>query len=224
MTTVNATGNTATTTATTAVATAATANSAISEGQDRFLKLLVTQLKNQDPLNPMDNAQITSQMAQISTVSGIDKLNSTLKDLVASFAVNQSMQATAMIGHSVFAPGSSIELKDGKAVGAIDLAQAADKVVVLIRDGGGQVLHKVDLGPQAAGVVGFEWDGIVDSGAGAAAGKYSFAVEAGQGGKKIDASGLALGVVTSVKQGAGGTVLDVNGLGTVALSAIKQVM
>jgi len=125
----------------------------------------VAQLKNQDPLNPMDNAQITSQMAQISTVSGIDKLNSTLQSMAASFNVGQSLQATAMIGHGVFVPGNTLQLENGAAPFGVDLAQAADKVVLSVRDGSGLVVHKVDLGPQPAGVIGFEWDGVTDSGA-----------------------------------------------------------
>src|SRR3989304_55048 len=139
--------------------------------EDRFLKLLVTQLKNQDPLNPMDNAQITSQMAQISTVSGIDKLNATLQSMVTSFSTNQSLQATAMIGRSVLAPGSGLQLQNGTAQGGVDLPQAADKVVVSIRDGSGRIVHHVDLGAQAAGGLGFQWDGVLDSGAGAAPGR-----------------------------------------------------
>ena len=205
-------------------APAATGTPGTNDAQDRFLKLLVTQLKNQDPLNPMDNAQITSQMAQISTVSGIDKLNTTLQSMAASFSAGQSLQATAMIGHSVLAPGSALQLQNGQALGGVNLPQAADKVVVSIVDGSGLAVHKVDLGAQAAGVVSFQWDGITDSGASAAPGSYSFAVEAVQGGNKIDAVALALGLVSSVKQGANGVMLNVNGVGSVALSDVKQVM
>jgi len=194
------------------------------DAQDRFLKLLVTQLKNQDPLNPMDNAQITSQMAQISTVSGIDKLNATLQGMAASFSADQSLQATAMIGHSVLVPGTGLQLQNGTAQGGVSLPQAADKVVVSIVDGSGLVVHKVDLGAQAAGVLGFQWDGVTDSGANAAPGSYSFSIQATQGATKIDAAALALGVVSGVTQGTGGVALKVNGVGQVALSDVKQVM
>src|SRR3990167_8083696 len=84
---------------------AATASTA-ADTQDRFLKLLVTQMKNQDPLNPMDNAQVTSQMAQLSTVTGIDKLNVTLQALSDSMASSQSLQAASMIGYGVLVPGN----------------------------------------------------------------------------------------------------------------------
>ena len=205
-------------------APAAAVTPGANDAQDRFLKLLVTQLKNQDPLNPMDNAQITSQMAQISTVSGIDKLNATLQGMVTSFSANQSLQATAMIGHSVLVPGTALQLQNGTAQGGVSLPQAADKVVVSIVDGSGQVVHKVDLGAQVAGVLGFQWDGMTDSGAIAAPGSYSFSVQALQGSTKIDAAALALGVVSGVTQGAGGVALKVNGMGSVALSEVKQVM
>lgn len=205
-------------------ASAASTKPAIEEGQDRFLKLLITQLKNQDPLNPMDNSEITSQMAQISTVSGIDKLNTTLQAMAASFTANQSLQATAMIGHSVMAPGNALELRNGTAAGAVELAQGADMVAISIRDGSGQVLHTVDLGPQAAGILRFSWDGVVDSGVSAVPGSYSFAVEAVQGGNKIEATALALGQVDGVTQGKSGVFLNVHGIGEVALSDVKQVM
>ena len=205
-------------------APAASAAPAAGDPQDKFLKLLVAQLKNQDPLNPMDNAQITSQMAQISTVSGIDRLNTTLQAMAASFSAGQSLQATTMIGRSVLAPGSALQLENGTASGGVDLPQAADKVVISIQDGSGRVLHTADLGAQKAGVVNFRWDGVVDSGAAAAPGSYSFTVNATQGGSKIAATALALGMVTSVKQGASGVSLNVNGVGTVVLSDVKQVM
>ena len=213
----------ATTAASQSTVPASTA-SVSSEGQDRFLKLLVTQLKNQDPLNPMDNAQITSQMAQISTVSGIDKLNATMQSMAASFNSAQSLQATSMIGHNVLAPGNVILLQGGLAVGGVELATAADAVTVSIRDASGQLLHKVNLGAQDAGLLSFQWDGATDSGANAAAGKYSFVVEATSGGKTIDATALAVGQVASVTTGKNGVMLNVNEMGAIALSDVRQVM
>jgi flagellar basal-body rod modification protein FlgD len=198
--------------------------STATDTQNRFLKLLVTQMKNQDPLNPMDNAQVTSQMAQLSTVSGIDKLNTTLQALADSFSAGQSLQATAMIGRNVLVPGSTLQLQDGSASGGVDLPQAADKVVISIKDSSGQVVDSVDLGAQAAGVLAFKWDGVVNNGASAGPGSYSFAVNATQGASKIDATALVLGLVGSVTQGKTGASLNVTGVGTVALSNVKQVM
>src|SRR5215204_242231 len=97
--------------------------------QDRFLKLLVTQMKNQDPLNPLDNAQVTTQLAQISTVNGIEKLNATIEAMASSFTSGQSLQAATMIGKDVLVPGSTLQLA-GSSVFGVELAQAADQVKV----------------------------------------------------------------------------------------------
>lgn len=105
-------------------APAPTAADVAQEASDRFLTLLVTQLRNQDPLNPLDNAQVTTQMAQISTVSGINKLNETIGALAASFAAGQYLQAVGLVGHEVTIAGDRVELADGK--GAYGMALAGD--------------------------------------------------------------------------------------------------
>jgi flagellar basal-body rod modification protein FlgD len=106
----------------------------------------------------------------------------------------------------------------------VDLPQAADKVVISIQDGSGQVLQTVDLGSKAAGVLNFQWDGVLTNGASAAPGRYSFTVNATQSAGKIDATALALGQVVGVTQGKSGVSLNVNGMGTVALSDVRQVI
>ena len=197
---------------------------AADDPQDRFLKLLVTQMKNQDPLNPLDNAQVTSQLAQISTVGGIDKLNTTLQTMAASFATNQSLQAASMIGRGVIVPGSALKLENGVATGGVDLPQPVDQLIVTIKDGSGIAVHSKNLGPHPRGTVAFQWDGVTDSGAAAASGIYSFAVSAQQGGKNIDAGTLSFGLVNSISPGTQGVVLEVGGLGVVGLSEIKQIL
>ncbi len=202
----------------------AKATGSANETQDRFLKLLVTQMKNQDPLNPMDNAQVTSQMAQLSTVSGIDKLNATLESLAAGQMANQSLQAAALIGHHVLVPGSSLTLEGGNAWFGVDLPQSADQVVVTVRDMSGKALHTLDLGPQAAGTVALHWDGVTDSGAAAASGAYSFSVDALQGDRKIEANALSLVRVDGVTQGKDGAMLSLGGGTMAALSDVKQIL
>ena len=202
---------------------AKTTKSVAQESEDRFLKLLVTQMKNQDPLNPLDNAQVTSQMAQLSTVSGIEKLNAALQAMSSSFASSQSLQAAGMIGRSVLAPGSSLTLQDGFAAGGFELASSADKAVVSVKDAAGNVLHSMKLGAQKAGNVMFQWDGVTDSGGQAASGSYTFEVSAVQGGNKVDATLLALGRVGSVSLGASGVTLNTDVLGNVDVTTVKQI-
>jgi flagellar basal-body rod modification protein FlgD len=192
--------------------------------QDRFLKLLVTQMKNQDPLNPMDNAQVTSQLAQISTVSGIDKLNQTMNSMSSSFLASQSLQASGLIGRSVLAPGSDVLLQSGAGTAGVQLSQPADQVTVTIRGSGGQVLKTINMGAQDAGIRNFRWDGSTDVGGRATDGIYTFEVAAVQGGKRIDAQSLGAGVVQSVSLGGGDLQLNTIGLGAVSVGQIKQIL
>lgn len=200
-----------------------TAKSGVQNTEDRFLKLLVTQMKNQDPLNPLDNAQVTSQMAQLSTVSGIEKLNTSLEAMSASFMANQSLQAATMIGHSVLVPGNNMTLKGGTAIAGVDLQGAADKVVVTIKDKSGFVVQSFDMGAQKAGTIPFAWDGKTNGGQAAADGSYTFEVKATQGTDKVTADKLALGLVNSVTLGTTGVNLDVAGLGSVDATKVKQI-
>ena len=197
---------------------------AVAESQDRFLKLLVTQMRNQDPLNPLDNAEVTSQMAQLSTVSGIDKLNATLQALSSSMIASQSMQAASMIGHVVMVPGSGIELANGKGTAAVDLTQPADSVSVAISDAAGNVVRNMQLGSQSSGAVPFQWDGLNDAGQLVADGSYQFSATAQLGGVKSSAATLSYGVVNSVMQGTQGATLYVGEIGEVSLASVKQIL
>jgi flagellar basal-body rod modification protein FlgD len=194
------------------------------DSQNRFLKLLVTQLKNQDPLNPMDNAQMTSQLAQMSTVSGIEKLNTTLNSLVDGFANSQSMQAAEMIGKSVLVSGSQLSLVKGAAIGGINLSAAADQVKLSILDAAGQVIQTQDLGARDAGVFNFVWDGKNDAGSQATDGIYRFSVNATQGGNKVAADPLQIGTVSALVRSKSGFLLDLGVLGTVDFKNVQQIL
>jgi flagellar basal-body rod modification protein FlgD len=197
--------------------------SATDDIQDRFLKLLVTQMKNQDPLNPMDNAQVTTQLAQISTVSGVEKLNQTMASMSSAFLAAQSVQATGLIGHSVLASGNALLLQSGAAAGGVQLSQPADQVTITVRGSNGEALKTIVMGAQDAGVRTFGWDGSTDAGGRATDGAYTFEVNAVQGGKKVDAQALGLGLVQSVSLGGSELQLNTTGLGGVAVSQVKQI-
>ncbi|RZI42103.1 flagellar hook assembly protein FlgD [Herbaspirillum sp. HC18] len=197
--------------------------STVQDAQDRFMTLLVTQMKNQDPLNPLDNAQVTSQLAQLSTVTGIEKLNSTVESLMTNYQASQSVQAASMIGHGVFVPGSSIDLQDGKALLGVDLPEAADRVKITITDKSGAVVHTIDLDAQKAGVVPLGWDGKNDDGVALADGKYSFTVKAVRGDQKVDATNLSFGIVNSVSTSAKGVKLNLPN-GEFTMSDVRQIL
>jgi flagellar basal-body rod modification protein FlgD len=192
--------------------------------EDRFLTLLVAQMKNQDPLNPLDNAQVTTQMAQISTVSGIEKLNATLQALAGSLGEAQSLQAAALIGRDVLVPGNAIELAGGVARGGFQLEEPADQLLLTILDASGRAVHRVDLGAQAAGVHSFQWDGSNDAGAPLAPGAYRFSVSAQRGGTEVSAAALAAARVLGVARDGSGTNLDLAGLGSRPYSNVKQIL
>lgn len=193
--------------------------------QNQFLTLLVTQLQNQDPLNPMDNSQVTTQMAQLSTVSGINQLNSTVQALSASMATSQSLQATSMIGATALVPGDQLTLASGKANGAVELTQPADSVAVTITDAKGNVVRTLQLGTQsAAGDINFQWDGTNDAGTAVADGSYTFSAKAMSGTVQSSPTTLSYGVVNNVGLTSSGTTLGMGTLGNVALSSVRQIL
>lgn len=192
--------------------------------QDRFMTLLVTQMKNQDPLNPMDNAQMTSQLAQLSTVSGIEKLNAALESLQGSYQTSQTLQATSMIGRGVLVPGTALELVDGNAVMGMELEGPADKVQITIRDAAGNPVHAMVLEKQEAGTYPLAWDGKTDSGSAAPDGKYTFEVKASVAGQNIPVRSLSFGQVASVSTSSQGIRINVPNVGALNFSDIRQIL
>lgn len=203
---------------------ASTAASTTDDIQNRFLTLLVAQLENQDPLNPLDNTEITSQLAQMSTVRGIEQLNSQLSSLVDSLADSQAVQASALIGNTVLVPGSHLTLSEGEAFGGVNLKSAADQVTVSILDSTGKVVQTQTLGANEAGNVLFSWDGSTSSGTKAADGSYSFKVTATKDASSVTTEALQLGTVSALTRTAGGNfVLDLGSLGKFDFSDVQQV-
>ena len=214
-----------------AVAAAASSSSdaikpdSISATQDRFLKLLVAQIRNQDPLNPLQNSEVTSQLAQLSTVTGINKLSDLVGGLSNSFAEAQSLQAASIIGRGVLVEGKSLELTQGAALAAVDLPQAVDQLTITIRNAAGAVVHTANLGQQVSGPVKFQWDGVGDNGSTLPDGKYTYEAQASAAGHAVsNITHLAYGRVNSVTLGAQGAQLNVDGLGAITLSQVKQIV
>lgn len=191
---------------------------------DRFLKLLVAQMNNQDPLNPLDNAQVTTQMAQINTVTGINNLTSTVTKMLQQLASTQAIQAAQLTGRSVLVSGNAIELGAHGAQGGVDLAGPADRMTVEIRDANGQLTRTLSLGAQAQGIQSFTWDGLDDAGTPAAAGNYTFSAKATSGSQAYAVSTLAAARVEGVRQNGDQMQLIVSGIGPIAYGDIKQIL
>ena len=215
--------NSPTTTSTTSALAAATGSNGDSE--QRFLKLLVTQLNNQDPLNPLDNAQLTSQLAQMSTVSGVEKLNTTLQSLLTQSGSSQVLQSASLIGRSVLVPGQDLALKQGGAVPfAVDMAAAADSVKVNITNAAGEIVRSFDLGGLPQGVKTLSWDGASDNGVPLADGVYKFNVTASAAGVNVAAIALNYANVISVEQGSNGVALDLADSRKVSFSDVRSIL
>ncbi len=188
------------------------------DGSERFLKLLVTQMKNQDPLNPMDNAQVTSQIAQINTVTGIDKLNDTVKALSSQMLSSQALQGAALVGRTVLMEGNRLNFDTtGKAAGGFELSSAADSVKVEILSPAGRVLDTVDVGASSSGRSGFEWQAP----AGTSTDGISFRVVARSGSTALTATPLTTDLVKAVATGGDTLTLELLYGGSVPYTQIK---
>jgi flagellar basal-body rod modification protein FlgD len=212
-----------------ASAAASTASVSNSDSEQRFLKLLVTQLNNQDPLNPMENAELTSQLAQMSTVSGIEKLNSTLSGLVSQTGSNQVLQAASLIGYNVLSPGNTLATKDPEAgkdpaaqAFAVQLPGTAAGVEIKIVDASGKTVRTIEAGGMTEGVNAVTWDGKDDAGNAVPAGSYKFTVAASNGGTAVEATALTFAQVAAVKQGASGVTLELASGQSIALSDVRM--
>jgi len=189
------------------------------DSADRFLKLLVAQMQNQDPLNPMDNAQVTSQMAQINTVNGIDKLNKTVQGLNTQFVQMQALQGAALVGREVTVAGDRLAITEGAGAGSFDLAGAADNVKVEILGPAGQPIDTLNLGARSSGRQDFAWP----------AGKHSdgenlrFRVTATSGAAAVQTSPLTRDQVLAVSAGGDTLTLELMRAGAVPYSAVKSV-
>lgn len=208
-----------------ALGTLAAPASSSADSEQRFLKLLVTQLNNQDPLNPLDNAQLTSQLAQMSTVSGVEKLNTTLQSLVDQSGSSQALQAASLIGRTVFVPGSQVTLSGSAATPfGIDMQGSADSVKATVTDAAGNTVRTFDMGAQTAGVKPMSWDGKSDAGQQLADGSYVINISATSADKLVAANALILATVSSVAQNSTGVTLNLANGSTASLSGVKQIL
>jgi flagellar basal-body rod modification protein FlgD len=223
------------TTSTAASAVTSTSASSAGSSQDlaqTFLQLLVAQMNNQDPLNPVDNSQLTTQMAQISTVTGINNMNTSINNLMTQLQQSASIQSAQLTGHSVMVAGSALPLSSNtasasgmSAVGGYSLAGAASSVTVTVQDASGATVRTMQLGAQSAGFQDFTWNGQTDSGSTAAAGSYTFTVNASSSAGAVTATPYnAEAVVGAVPQSDGSTQLMLGNGSQVPYSAIKQII
>lgn len=195
--------------------------------EDRFLKLLVAQMRNQDPLNPMDNAQVTSQLAQISTVRGIEGLNRTMSDFVASSVQGSALSSVGMLGKQVLVPGSNFNHTGGSGTATrigFELASSATAARIDVVDAQGKVVFSNTSRNLQQGLQTFEWDGRNRDGGTVAAGPLSVQVIAVDGTVAVDAQALVPARVVGISQTADGARLELDGGKPVAPADVRVIL
>ncbi|WCE03752.1 flagellar hook capping FlgD N-terminal domain-containing protein [Pseudoxanthomonas sp. JBR18] len=192
--------------------------------QADFLKLMTEQLQHQDPLKPMDNSQMVSQMAQLSTVQGIGDLNTTVTGLSSSLGADQILRASTLVGHSVLVPSPNLALADGGHATGVVAAPGAGTVNFTITDANGNAVKQITAKASDAGEVAFDWDGTDAYGTRLASGKYSIsATYTDSSGTDTDLSTYVKATVESATVGSDGIYLDLTGLGTAPLANVLRV-
>lgn len=173
-------------------------------GQTEFLELMLAQLKNQDPFKPMEGGEFLGQMAQFGTVSGIQELQSSFRELSSSLVSSQALQASTLVGREVQVPGSAVQLDNGGLIkGAVELPSSVDELLVSIFDSSGQLVRRFDLGGQPGGKHNFAWDGMTGTGQVAPPGTYMIDAQA-RVGREV------FGVDTYVNMKVSSVLLDSN--------------
>jgi flagellar basal-body rod modification protein FlgD len=195
-------------------------------GLDQFLKIMTTQLKSQDPLEPMDNGDFLGQIAQFGTVSGIGDLNKSFSSFSDSITSGQALQAGSLVGRHVLAPVNSGYLEVGGSInGRVDLPSSASALEINVTDERGQLVRTLQLGAHPSGPVEFTWDGINNNGDYAQAGVYNVTVTSGRGYTSETLQTNLYNKVHSVTTGGGaeGLTLNLAGVGQLPFSSITAI-
>ena len=207
-------------------ATSKAKKDASSLGQDDFMKLMLQQLKSQDPFKPTDNTEFISQMAQLTSVSGISEMNENLSALTGSLYSAQLLDSSSLIGKEVLVESNIASLpSSGNVRGQVTLPTSTTALDIEILAPSGEVIAKVPMGPQAVGVSNFEWNGVGLNGERLPPGNYQIRANF-LNGNKVEALTTEMRspvLSVSVPASGGSPQVQVKGLGTVNLSQIKEI-
>lgn len=196
-------------------------------GQEDFLTLMISQFQNQDPFEPMDNGEFLGQLAQFSTVNGISSLNNAFAGLSASMQDNQALQAAGLVGNRVLAVTDIGYLENGSSLkGGLELESSASNVQIDITDPSGQLVQRLNLGQQPAGIARFEWDGVDSSGRPAESGQYQVTARVIRGTNIESAPTVIEAEIQSVTLGqfGGGMTLNLAGGQEMPLGQVYQII
>ncbi len=195
-------------------------------GADQFITLMLAQLKNQDPLKPLEPSEFLGQLAQFSTVTGVQGMSASVAELVGSMRSSQALSGANLVGREVLAPGGAAVFDGATPVrGAVEAPDGASGVEFVVRDAAGAVVRRIQTAPVAGGLTEFAWDGRTDTGAAAAAGPYRIEALARFGNRAESSQLLLRSRVDSVTLDAAGSGLVLNTThGSLPLGAVRRVM
>ncbi|QFQ32164.1 flagellar hook assembly protein FlgD [Buchnera aphidicola] len=192
--------------------------------QNNFLSLLIAQIKNQDPTDPIKNTELTSQLAQINTATGIERLNNTVGKFSDKINQNQNIQISSLIGHRVMIPSSQIvHTENMNTEFGIDLIGYATSAEIKILDGNGKVLHVKTIKDAKPGIYSFTWDGLDLDKKTVPTGKYNVNIIAKNKEKDIPVEILCEALVHSIITSSRDPIIDLGAMGTTTLSKIRKI-
>ena len=195
-------------------------------GQDAFLQLMITQMNNQDPLEPQKNSEFVAQLAQFSSVEGLDKLNNTVEEMNQGFQSSQALQASSLVGRSVKVPTETAQLASGGYVaGTIELPYSTNDLSMNIYSSNGVLVGKELLGANEAGELTFVWDGQDQDGNTLPAGNYRFeeVANTSEGPQQL-VTHLSANVDSVTVGGNGTLTLNIAGVGPMSLSSVSEIL
>ncbi len=194
-------------------------------GKNEFMELMIAQLKNQNPLEPQDNGEFISQLAQFSSLEEMQSLTSTVDDVASQFRSSQALQASAMVGKTVMAPSEiGILGADGKITGSIEVPASTGGLRLSIQSMSGELVRQIDMGSSSAGIQAFSWDGKDGNGNALPQGSYRIVAEASYPEGTEQLATMVSANVDSVSLGSNGSItLNLAGMGSIALSDVQQI-
>ncbi len=196
-------------------------------GQEQFFELMIAQLQNQDPIKPLESNEFMAQVAQFSQVASVQSMERSISNLAQSLQSSQALQASTMVGREVLVPSGNIRHEAGKATtGGIEVPASTGSLALEISKPSGEIVKRLELGHQSAGLVEFSWDGTDDSGAGVGEGTYVLNARADFDGAQEAVGTYVRAKVDSVTLDAQSPelILNLSGLGTVSMDMVKQIL
>jgi flagellar basal-body rod modification protein FlgD len=195
-------------------------------GADQFITLMLAQIKNQDPLKPLEPAEFLGQLAQFSTVTGIQEMGSSVSDLVGSMRSSQALSGANLVGRDVLAPGDTAVFDGTTPVrAAVEAPDGAERIDFVVRDASGAVVRRAQVQPSVSGVTEMAWDGRADNGTVMPAGAYRIEALSRFGARGESAQVLLRSRVDSVTLDAAGRGIVLNTPnGSLPLGAVRRVM